>query len=231
MNRPSFRSIDIWADCEKNILLVLSEALAMLRDITDTTKEEDAITVDLYKAISEVRFSREKFTLADWGVVMFQTQNQPINPTGVDENTASLRKKPDLQWAFFNESAETPEKQNRSFTIECKCLYEGTTSASGENYVKKGISRFVLAEWSYGNSEKSAAVIGYIKSGEACMHLSCINARNQKLGYPEIHKSRCYNENGTVKKYIQHFTIREFEPKAFTLHHLWTHIPSSADVT
>ncbi|MDR1629158.1 MAG: hypothetical protein LBS36_02960 [Oscillospiraceae bacterium] len=216
MNRPSFQSIDIWAEWEKDILMILVEALPSLCNVNDMTNDENDITVQLYKIILTVRYNKQKIT---FGNIVLQTQNQPVNALCVSENESSLRKKPDLLWVFNDENADTPEKSQRYFTIECKCL---STTADDKNYVEKGISRFILNDWGYGRNEKSAAMIGYIKDINSNVHLCRVVEHSKKHNYPEILEYVC--ENKHVYRYTQTFETREFEPRNFTLHHLWTHI-------
>ena len=221
MNRPSFHSIDLWADCERSILQVFSESLILLSDFSDAAKHENEITVDLYKAILEVRFGRQKNTLADNGAVAIQTQNQPVHALGVAENDVSLRKKPDMLWMFYDENADVPEKSQRYFAIECKRLYNDRTATE---YVKEGILRFVLDEWGYGRYEKSSAMIGYIKSGDMDSHLVKVNENNQKYCLPMIMENPGITDSDAVKQFVQDFDDREFSPAHFTLFHLWAYI-------
>ena len=150
---------------------------------------------------------------------MLQTPNQPLNALGEQENQTRLRKKPDLQWVFNDENAGTPEKSERFFTIECKCL---STSTEEHNYVDKGISRFVLDEWGYGRNEKSGIMVAYMKDKDKDKHLCRINKHNDKYAYPLL--IICSSENEDVYRYIQKFETREFEPKRFSLHHLWVNV-------
>ena len=218
MDRPSFSSIDIWADCERSILQVLLESLILLSDFTDPAKHENDITVDLCKAIKEVRFNKQKRTLSDYGNVVIQAQNQPLNALGIVENNTSLRKKPDMLWVFYDENADVPEKSERYFTIECKCLYNNKTATE---YVDEGILRFVLNEWGYGRNEKSSAMIGYIKSGDVISYLERVNESNRNHCYPMMLEELGVTDDDTIKQYIQEFDAREFDPQLFTLYHLW----------
>lgn len=219
MNRPSFYSIDIWASCEKSILLILSKALEDLHNYTDASKDEDMITVDLDKIIARVRHNRTHKTLADYGNVICQAQNQPLNAIGVAENDISLRKEPDLLWAFYDVYAISPEKSQRYFTIECKCL---SANIHDKNYVVEGIKRFILDDWGYSRYEKSGAMVGYIKQNTVAHHLEAVNDHISKQRYPTM--MGVISNSTTVNTYIQQFTTRDFEPQSFTLHHLWANI-------
>ncbi len=213
MNRPSLYSIDIWTHWENGILSFLIEALGELSKVAIPTDDENTITDSLHKTVLTIKFKRDKIT---FGSIVRQTQNQPIYAVGVSENETSLRKKPDLLWVFNDENATTPEKSQRYFTIECKCL---STEEKDKDYVEKGVSRFILNDWGYGRNEKSGAMIGYIKQYDAGKHYICINKHNSINNYPTIIESSKLN---AISKYIQSIEIREFEPKEFTLYHLWT---------
>lgn len=204
MNRPSFQSIDIWAQWEKDILMILTKALVLLRNVRNMPNCENGITVILHKSILTIRYNSQKIT---FGNIVLQTQNQPVNGLYVAENETSLRKKPDLLWVFNDENADTPERSQRYFTIECKCL---SLAADDKNYVDKGISRFILNDWGYGRSEKSAAMIGYIKDFNADGHLSRVVEYGKRHSYPAILKCTYGYEH--VFKYTQIFKTREFEP-------------------
>ena len=76
MNRPSFQSIDIWAEWEKDILMILAEALPDLCNVSDMKNDENDITVQLHKIILTVRYNNQRIT---FGNIVLQTQNQPVN--------------------------------------------------------------------------------------------------------------------------------------------------------
>lgn len=213
MNRPSLYSIDIWTQWERGILQIMTEALSQLNSYVDTDYTENDITVELHKIILRVRFDNQKIA---FGNIMLQTQNQPLNAVGERENQTRLRKKPDLQWVFSDENASTPEKSQRYFTIECKCL---STSKEERDYVEKGINRFTLDEWGYGRCEKSGMMVAYVKGMDTDEHLRQINMHNRRYAYPLL--SICSSEYEDVCRYIQRFGTREFEPRRFKLHHLW----------
>lgn len=223
MNRPSLYSIDIWTQWEHGILQIMTEALSQLDSYVDTDDTENDITVELHKIILRVRFNCQRVT---FGNIMLQTQNQPLNAVGEQENQAALRKKPDLQWVFNDENASTPEKSQRFFTIECKCL---STSAEEQNYVEKGISRFTLDEWGYGRNEKSGMMVAYVKDMDMDKHLNQINKHNERYTYPLL--IVCSSVNEDVHRYVQKFETREFEPKRFKLHHLWISVSKKWDIS
>ncbi len=224
MNRPSLYAVDIWAQWEAGILEILEEALSQLdeclkKEYARDEYTENNITTVLHKLMRDIRFYEYKKIC---GIIQPQAQNEPINALGKQENLARLRKRPDLQWKFYDENADTPEKSQRSFTIECKCL---STTTEEKNYVENGISRFVLAEWGYGEGEKSAAMIGYIKGGTVDKHFSQINKHNEQYNYPLL--GSYPNKEQDVYRYEQKFEAREFEPQNFVLHHLWTDISNA----
>lgn len=205
--------MNIWTQWEQGILQIMKEALSQLDHYVDTDYTENDITVELHKIILRVRFNHQRVT---FGNIMLQTQNQPLNAVGEQENQIGLRKKPDLQWVFNDENASTPEKSQRYFTIECKCLL---TSTEEQDYVEKGISRFTLDEWGYGRNEKSGMMVAYVKDIDTDKHLRQINKHNERYAYSLL--ISCSSENEVVYRYIQKFETREFEPKRFELHHLW----------
>ena len=219
MNRPNLYSIDIWAQWERGILQIMTEALSQLNDYVDMNYTENEITVELHKLIINVRFNDRKIA---FGNIMLQTQNQPLNALGEQESQPRLRKKPDLQWVFNDENASTPEKSQRYFTIECKCL---STSTEEQHYVEEGINRFVLDEWGYGRNEKSGMMVAYMKDKDTDKHLYRINKLNDKYPYPLL--LICSSENEDVCRYIQKFETREFEPMRFNLHHLWVNVSNN----
>ncbi len=216
MNRPSLYSIDIWTQWERGIVQIMTEALSQVDSYVDIDDTENDITVELYKIILRVRFNHQR---VNFGSIMIQTQNQPVNAVGEHENQTGLRKKPDLQWVFNDENANTPEKSQRFFTIECKCL---STSTEEQNYVEKGISRFTLNEWGYGRNEKSGMMVAYVKDMDWDKHLRQINKHNKRYTYPLL--IICSSESEDVCRYIQNFETREFEPMRFKLHHLWMNV-------
>lgn len=222
MNRPSLYDIDIWAQWESGILIILTEALSQLSNHVKTDYTENDITTEFFKIIRDIKFNNPQIA---FGSIIPQAQNPPLNPLGEEENKISLRKRPDLQWIFNDEHASTPEKSQRYYTIECKCL---STSTEEKHYVEEGIKRFVLDEWGYGRNEKSAVMIGYMKDEDADRHLCQINKHNEKHIYPLLFM--CANENEDVYRCIQRFETREFEPQNFNLHHLWVNISKQEDI-
>lgn len=221
MNRPSLRSIDIWADCEKSIIATLREALCILNQNTDISKNENGITEDFSKTIHSIRFKRDRATISDYGTITIQTQNQPISPLGISEHENSLRKRPDMLWSFYDENAESPEKSQRHFTIECKCLDD---RSSAKDYIEKGVSRFILNDWGYGRGEKSSAMIGYVIASEYTVYREGISKHNQRLHYSDIIETSCEANSNSTKQFVQDFLNREFEPRKFRLHHLWVNL-------
>ncbi len=217
MNRPSLYSIDIWTQWECGIVQIMNEALSQLVCYVDTDYTENDITVELHKIILRVKVNNQKTA---FGNIMLQTQNQPLNAVGERENQTRLRKKPDLQWVFSDENASTPEKSQRYFTIECKCL---STSTEEQNYVERGITRFTLDEWGYGRNEKSGMMVAYVKDMDIDKHLRQINKHNERYTYPLL--IICSSESkDACRRYVQNFETRGFEPKHFKLHHLWVSI-------
>lgn len=216
MNRPSLYSINVWTRWEHGILQILSEALPRLCDYVEQDYVEDDITTELYKLIRDITFRNHQIT---FGTIIPQAQNQPSNELGKQENKTSLRKRPDLQWVFNDEYASTPERTQRCFVIECKCL---SKSVEEKKYVENGVSRFVLKEWEYGKNEESAIMIGYMKDKDVDRHLYKINKYNFKYKYPLLIIYPSGNKE--VYRYIQKFKKREFEPKCFNLHHLWVNV-------
>lgn len=212
MKRPNLFTLDIWQRHENMVLQTLFEALSGLNLYVTINNTEDEITIELVKCIRNVVF-KEKYVYS--GNIVCQANNQPLGEK--DENINRLRKKPDIQWGFINTYADSVDKLERYFTIECKCLGDRCTT---DLYVKNGIMRFVLSDYGYGQNEKSGAMVGYIKNDSEEEHLKSVNIQAGR--YHLLPIGRCEENVGkAILKLRQEINDRIFLPHNFTLYHYW----------
>jgi len=211
----------LWSNIEERIIEVVSFALTMLQKESSLPSEEGEINpklcVKLHKANHDL-WSEGRGLLSP---PFCEAQNQPLTEEDIDSE--HINKKPDIQWGITNPSEEDYEKAYKFYTIECKRLGNPPSDSwiLNENYVKKGILRFIKKEHSYGKFTSSGAMVGYIQSMEFDDILKEVNGYLQEESLAEIIlPTSVWNKNG-VSRLEQHLERNEVLPSPFDLRHLW----------
>ncbi|QGZ89497.1 hypothetical protein [Microcystis aeruginosa] len=220
MTKPSLLKKDIWGNHEKRVLELFSRALKLLQESTDLPDKEDDLSRQLFMLVRRLNCQNDKQGLSCSPI--YQGQNQPVS----DDASRSRRedKKPDFQWEMRDSHEINPERMSRYYTLEAKRL-GSPSSKFQKDYVLKGIQRFILAEWGYGKSVSSGAMIGYIQNMELKEILNEVNKHCSQLTIIDLTLSPEGWQNDVSR--LDHQLERpEVPPSPFNLRHLWVDLRS-----
>jgi hypothetical protein len=224
MSRPriiSGKTRDIWANHEARVLEIFEFALKILQSEPSLPSQENELNRKLCFCVRRAnRQLQAKNRGIDWPL-FYEGNNQP----DADDETRASRedKRPDFQWGVCDHQEPDPEKSDKYYTFECKRL--GTPSSSSwvlnENYVLNGISRFINAEWGYGKSSRSGAMIGYIQNMNENDILIEVNNAALAASLTTIILSKDGWKIGDVSRLEQKLDRPDVPPTPFDLRHLW----------
>ena len=215
---------ELWQRHEELILGVFILALKILRLETNLPDAENRINETLcVKARLAYHKLPSRQRPSFFGLFM-EPQNQPQTKDDVGEKF--LLKKPDFKWRLENKSDPNPATAIRDYDIECKRLGRPLRKSRvlNEEYVKKGILRFLNIEHSYGRGMKFGAMIGYVQNMEFD---TITNEVNQYIKQIKEHKipSIKFQANGfSQEKTViatQQLERTEVLPSKFNLRHVW----------
>lgn len=213
---------ELWGNRERRILEVLVIALDMLQKETSLPSDEDNITPQLYLKMRKANHHLWKSGKGGLhNSPIWEAHNQPSSEADLDE--AYINKQPDIQWEITDPSEEAYEKATRFYAIECKRLGYPPSSSwiLNENYVRKGVFRFVKKEFGYGKYTPSGAMVGYTQSMELNDILNEVNSYLQAELLAEITwPFSGWKKNG-VSRLEQRLERNEVPPSPFDLRHLW----------
>lgn len=225
MTQPLISQVPIWSNYKADVVQVIREALLLLGEKSDLPKYEDShvchsLNRELYSCFKESCF---RLSLP-YHQPTREAKNQPY--VGDLEPTERENKIPDFQWVFVDALADE-DSCMRTFTLECKRLGEPPSRSwnLNENYVLKGICRFVTRPHEYGKGSDSCGMVGYVQSMEFVDILEEINhiACECPVDITEISlSSDGWVEDGVSE--LGHILERPFPISPFHLLHFWVDI-------
>jgi hypothetical protein len=217
----------LWERHEKLILDIFLKALLKLRDKESTQEDEPTLNEQLYIHVRSVYLglSYKQRPLS------FVKRNSEIPPRNMDEvGKPWTKKKPDFQWELINNNETDSQKAIKEYAIECKRLREKLNKGRNfiNEYVVKGIIRYISREHRYGIGTKSGAMIGYIQNmeyEEALKRINSVIREVREYRIPEIAFANV-NPNGLggVRKGNHTLTRNEISPYNFDLRHIWVEL-------
>lgn len=225
MDQPSISSIPFWKNYKQKIVFVIREALTMLRQKPDLPTVEQStkkpsLNREFYRCMRRVC---NNDALLVYHLPVYEGQNLPDQS---DIPAPSETKRPDFYWHLANHLADDDEAELR-FVVECKRL--GSPSSSSwilnENYVLRGICRFLLDSHEYGKGDDEGGMIGYVQSMEFTDILEEVNqaARKSPVHIEEIvFPVDGWIENGISE--LEQILERSFPTSPFRLIHFWVDI-------
>ncbi|MHB1420733.1 MAG: hypothetical protein ACYCX4_14330 [Bacillota bacterium] len=218
MKQPLIKKLNIWERHEKEVLIILTEALNALRGEVTGLESEDDITRALILKMRSINRERLKNGRGINNTISGQMVNQPRYEDELGQSRE--RKIPDIQWGFVNPHATNPDYFERQYCIECKCLGQPLNSRCSY-YVNNGIQRFLTVEHGYAKGECSSTMIGYVLSLDLDTILDKVNLITSEICIPElVLKQDHWNEYGVSN--LGHWLNRvELKPSDFYLHHFW----------
>ena len=233
MDQPQISKQNSWQRHEKNVIEAIILALSILRsqeglvklqeELNSEEKRpiEDRINRALYFCLNKANHQLCRLKRGVKSGVTPEPRNQPNPDIPFAEQEF---KRPDFMWGYFDPLETDEWKGNRNYTIECKRL--GKKSAShwefNKKYVENGIRRFISEEHSYGKSESSGAMIGYIENMEFDDILQEVNAEIAITlrSVPQLSKPLDgWKEQATSR--LEHEFKRPFPISPFHLWHFW----------
>lgn len=213
---------ELWRNWERRILEVLIVALDMLQKETSLPNDEDNITPKLYL---KMRKANHRLWKSGKGGLhnspVWEAHNQPSSEEDLDE--AYINKQPDIQWEIADLSEEDYEKATRFYAIECKRLGYPPSSSwiLNENYVRKGVLRFIKKEFGYGKYTPSGTMVGYIQNMELNDILNEVNSYLKAESLAGIILPFSGWKKNSVSRLEQCLERNEVPLSPFDLRHLW----------
>ncbi|MEG3899059.1 MULTISPECIES: hypothetical protein [unclassified Microcoleus] len=218
--RRKTTDVDIWGNHEKRVLAIFMLALKMLQQEQELPLQEDQIN---RKLSFYIRRANKQLSDSNQGLsspCMYEANIQP----DADDIIRSKRehKRPDFQWGICDTNETNPDKMDKFYILEAKRL--GSPSSPqwilNENYILNGMKRFILAEWGYGKSASSGAMIGYIQNMELDDILKEINNHCSQVTIMVLTLSSegWRNDVSRLDNQLERTTIL---PSPFDLRHLW----------
>jgi hypothetical protein len=218
-NRPSLARRGLWEKRRTHYLAVLERALMLLRQHESLPASEPAIVRKL--RVTAVTACRELDTKGRYQKPLFEMQNLP--DPAFEEAQAHDFKIPDIQWLHDDHAAPDDKWRQKAFVIECKRL--GAKSGSwdlNENYVTRGVARFRLPGWRYGNHMHEGMMIGFVQDMTLDAILSVVNDHLSAHDIPELRFSGRWAEAAITE--LDHQFDRPFPKSPFQLFHRWLDI-------
>lgn len=234
--RPRISTKVSWAEIDGRILQIVRDALSMLKQKAHSPEKvhhEDELSRQLYKHLVKVDRELMKVDkrLTMLGVPVYQAKCQPHSS---DPEQAPREKTiPDFQWSIRNlgisigGSRKGWDTKILHYHVECKRLGKSTTSWTlNENYVERGIQRFIERNHGYGKGVNAGTMIGYIQSMEPHEIFAEVNVRAALVPVPLINLSFEGWQIAGVSQ-LEHMLDRPgVLPTPFHLHHLWVDLRS-----
>ena len=202
---------------------VFSTALRELAERDKVSGDENAISEVLYVILRRVCFNMNRTLQVEVPTPVWEA---PIPPVSEDERKGGKEiKRPDFTCNYINPFADSPEKYELSFHVECKLLGSPTSSSwvLNKNYVINGIKRFDCKSHQYGNRVSTGMMIGYIINMSPKEIETEVNRyqNNYLPGYPGIHfifgAAALFQTEQPIER-------RNVCPAKFELIHLWVDI-------
>lgn len=209
--QPRLSQLPLWERHVEVVLAVLRDALQILSERWPTGGELDRNRFLVECLLLAIRDRYEKGLHTIDSPIFNEARNQPSPETAGEPPE---RKIPDFQSGYIDHLAPDPLYSAKYFVIECKRLGDATFN---ENYVKKGIVRFIDPDFRYGNNVKSGAMVGYVEGAPLDSIIEAVNAVLEGHGIaPLSHDLQSHPLNE-----LNHLLIRSFPESPFTLSHFW----------
>lgn len=167
--KPDRQRPNSWTVFKENIVMLIIEALKLLRQRNDLVKDESELNRLLYHCLAKAN------VLFDLPMPAYDAHNPPHLTDEQKERREDNR--PDLCWTIMDHEANYPDCY-RTFALECKRLGMQTSKnwILTEQYVIEGILRFFQEDKGYGKGCETGAMVAYIQNMELEEILSEVNA-------------------------------------------------------
>jgi hypothetical protein len=146
------------------------------------------------------------------GIPAIDARNSPSPET---IGTPAVRKLPDIQWGYQDDTDPEPVSSARVFHIECKRIGNATLDAK---YVDEGVVRFTALGHRYGKDVPDGAMVGYVVEGDLLNALPGVNDKISSAGLSAI---AVVSSCSPAVSCLSHNFERPFAKSPFTLQHAW----------
>lgn len=215
----------LWERHEALVLKVFTIALSELQKQVNLPEDEPTLNEQLFIHI-RVAYLDLPYKQRPQSLVI---RNSEIPPRSMNEvGEPWTKKKPDFQWVLINNHERDSEKAIKEYTIECKRLTNKTSRDFINEYVNKGIVRFLAKEHKYGNGTTSGAMIGYIqdtKQDEALEGVNSVITNIKEFVIPKIQLDKNSLIIGKISNGSHTLNRAEVYPSIFNLRHIWIQMP------
>lgn len=221
MSQPRISRLHIWEKHEQRVVDVLLVALEFLRNKGNLPQQEVLLNRELYFCLLE---ANRKLRKSGAGGFDHPPSPEGHNPADSDDTQRAVRenKIPDFYWGYIDHSELDPRRSARNYVIECKRL--GTPPRTdwilNQNYVHKGILRFVTEEHGYAKGERSGAMVGYVQSMELGEILFEVNTVAAVAAIPALGMPIGGWQVDGISR-LEHELYRPIAISPFHLTHLW----------
>jgi hypothetical protein len=213
------RRRDTWAKFELRILEIVSLALKMLRQETPLPKDEIELNQKLcnyiHLAAWKLRGSNEGYDVP----AIIEACNQPHQADKL--RAPHLHKRPDFQWAIYDDQETDRAKYRKIYTFELTRLGYQKGWALNKNFITDGVIRFISVKHKYAVFCRSAAMVGYIQNMNCDDILNEVNNCAKSHSIPNI----VLSIDGWEKRGISRLDHRLDRPPEIStpidLRHLW----------
>jgi hypothetical protein len=218
--QPRISKLHTWEKHEKCVVDVLSLALLILRNKGELPQSEVLLNRELYFCLLEANHNLWESGNGGFDHPPTQEGNNPPDPDD-DQRTVRENKIPDFYWGYIDHTESDPMRSARIYVIECKRLGNPTRSdwILNQNYIHKGVLRFVKEEYGYAKGERSGSMVGYVQSMELGEILLEVNTTAVLEGIPELTQLNGWQVNAISQ--LTHQLDRPFPISPFKLSHFW----------
>ena len=214
----------LWERHETLVLNVFLIALIKLQEEANLPEDEPTLNELLYTLVRDSWCKLLRNEKPIWSLSR-NTENPPRTTNEIGQKWT--RKRPDFSWALSDPLERNSEKAIKDYVIECKRLSPRTSRNFVQEYVIKGIVRFLTEEHKYGNGTVSGAMIGYIQDmthQEALEQVNAVILATKEFVIPVIEFTRNGQLKNRIKKGNHTLSRKEVDPSIFDLRHIWMEV-------
>jgi len=214
----------LWERHEALVLKVFMIALVKLQEETNLPEDEPTLNELLYTLVHDSWCKLLQNEKPIWSLSR-NTENPPRTTDEIGQEWT--RKRPDFRWTLSDPLERNPQKATKDYVIECKRLRTRTNRNFINEYVVKGIIRFLTKEHKYGNGTVSGAMIGYIqnmKHKEALEHVNAVILKTKEFAIPVINFTKNRQIINRIKKGNHILNRKQVNPSIFNLRHIWIEV-------
>lgn len=226
MSQPRISRLHTWEKHERRVVDILLLALSILRNTDFLPQSEVLLNRKLYFCLLEANQKMKNSGFEYFDHIPTPEGHNPPDPD--DEQWAVRENKiPDFYWGYIDHTESDSRRSARNYFIECKRLgYPPRADwILNQNYVHKGILRFVTEEHGYAKGERSGAMVGYVQSMELDEILREVNSAAISVGITDLGTSdNGWQVSGTSQ--LAHQVNRTFSISPFQLTHFWVDLRS-----